>query len=83
MLGIPDAAWGAIAAVTVALSGGIGGLYRGTHQRIAAVEKRIDTLELEINKEFLTKADFREVMAEIKDHMIRIEGKLDKMNNHD
>lgn len=82
MLGIPDGAWGTIAALTVALSGGIAGLYRGTHQRIAAVEKRIDTLQLEINKEFLTKADFREIMGEIKDHMIRIENKLDKMNTH-
>jgi uncharacterized membrane protein len=83
MLGLSDSVWGAIAAVTVALSGGVAGLYRGTHQRIAAVEKRIDTLELEVNKEFLTKADFREIMGEIKDHMIRIEGKLDRMNKND
>jgi len=71
---------GLISAVTVAISGWNWNLHRGTNQRIAAVELRLHALELEVNKDFLTKADFREVMAEIKLHMLRIETKLDTIH---
>lgn len=76
---IPEPLWGFLAAVVVGLSGGITGLYRGTHLRIAAVEKRIETLELEVNREFLSKEDFRLAVDRIEQHMVRIENKLDNM----
>lgn len=72
---------GLFSAIAIALGGWNWNLYRGNTQRIAAVELRLHSLELEVNKDFLTKADFREVMTEIKDHMLRIEHKLDTIHD--
>lgn len=78
-MNVPEPFWGFLAAIVVGASGGAVSLYRGTHLRIAAVEKRIETLELEINKEFLSKPDFRAAIDRIEAHMVRIEDKLDSM----
>lgn len=78
-MNIPEPIWGLIGVISVALSGGATELYRKTHQRIAVVEKRIDALELQVNKEFISKIDFNVAVEKIEQHMIRIENKLDRI----
>lgn len=76
-----DPMLGLVSAIVIALGGWNWNLYRGNSQRIAAIELRMHTLELQMTKEFLTKSDFRDVMGEVKDHMIRIENKLDTLHD--
>ena len=48
------------------------------HNRVSQLDTRIDKFELYSAQTYLPRSDFNNSVAEIKEHMIRIESKLDR-----
>ena len=48
------------------------------HSRVAQLDTRLDKFELYSAQTYLPRTDFNDSMGEIKEHMVRIEGKLDQ-----
>ena len=61
----------------IALIAGVATMATRLHGRITALDNRVDRVELRIVENYVTKADFATTLAELKSHMVRIEGKLD------
>ena len=49
------------------------------HDRISGLDRRIDSLELTVAQEYVSKVDLSASITRIEDHMIRIENKLDQI----
>jgi len=49
------------------------------HDRISGLDRRIDTLELTVAQEYVSKTDLATLVSRMEDHMIRIENKLDQI----
>ena len=49
------------------------------HDRISGLDRRIDAIELGVAQDYVSKADLSVMTKRIKDHMIRIETKLDQI----
>ena len=49
------------------------------HNRISALDNRVDTLQLTVAQEYVMKADLKVCMERMEDHMVRIENKLDQI----
>ena len=71
---IEVAVTGVIAMVT-----GIAVLTNRTYSRILDLDKRIDKVELNMAKEYVSKESFNIVLDRVEAHMLRIEDKLDKI----
>ena len=65
------------AAVAVITGGAV--LTSRIHARIMELDKRIDQVELNMVKCFVSKADFEKTLERVEGHMMRIENKLDKL----
>lgn len=50
------------------------------HSRIMDLDKRIDSVELSMAQVYVTKGDFERTLERVEGHMIRIENKLDRLN---
>lgn len=61
----------------IALIAGVATMATRLHSRITMLDNRVDKVELRIVENYVTKADFATTLAELKSHMVRIEGKLD------
>lgn len=48
-------------------------------RRIAAVDRRIDNLELNVVKDFVQKQELSDIISKMETHMVRIEDKLDQL----
>lgn len=64
-------------AVAVATLTGLATLTNRVHSRITALDRRIDFVELEMAKTYVSKEEYIAAVAKLEDHMVRIEGKLD------
>ena len=62
---------GAIAAVAT--------LTNRIHNRISALDRRVDTFELSVAQDYVSKADLSVMVQRMEDHMVRIENKLDQL----
>ena len=68
----------AIPLVIAAITGG-GVLFNRVHNRMHALDSRIDKLELRMVESFVPKTEFGQAMERVELHMLRIEEKLDKL----
>ena len=63
-----------IAAVT-----GMAAITTRLHGRIHELDKRIDSVELRVAEEYVSKEDLVQMMDRVEGHLIRLENKLDKL----
>ena len=49
------------------------------HNRISALDRRVDTFELSVAQDYVSKADLSVMVQRMEDHMVRIENKLDQI----
>jgi bacterioferritin (cytochrome b1) len=49
------------------------------HDRISSLDRRIDTIELSVAQDYVSKADLAVMVQRMEDHMVRIENKLDQI----
>jgi len=49
------------------------------HDRISGLDRRIDTIELSVAQDYVSKADLAVMVQRMEDHMVRIENKLDQI----
>ena len=67
----------AIAASTLALIGGGYTVLSALHRRVSGVDNRLDRIELNLARDYVTRSEFMANQTKIEEHMIRIEKKLD------
>ena len=65
----------------VALSTGFSVLISKLHSRIGELDKRIDTVELRVATDYLSKQEFSGALERVEAHRVRIEDKIDKLAN--
>ena len=51
------------------------------HNRITELDKRIDSVELRVAENYVTKGELGSIMERMEAHLIRIEDKMDKIAN--
>jgi len=66
-------------AVGTALITGMAVLTQKVHSRITELDRRVDSVELTIAQDYVSKQDLSEIMARVEAHMVRIENKLDRL----
>ena len=66
-----------IASIGIAIATGGAVLTRGIHKQITLLERRIDALELQVARDYVSKSDFENTLTRFESHIIRIEQKLD------
>jgi bacterioferritin (cytochrome b1) len=49
------------------------------HERISALDRRLDGIELTVASDYVKKSELAELLARMEDHMVRIENKLDQI----
>jgi tetrahydromethanopterin S-methyltransferase subunit G len=67
-----------VPAVIAMITGGAV-LFQRVHNRIADIDKRVDSVELRIAESYVSKGDFNLALSRMEDHMVRIEEKLDEL----
>jgi uncharacterized coiled-coil protein SlyX len=69
------------AVIPVLLAGatGFSVLISKLHSRVSALDSRIDTFELRVASEYVSKQDLNEIIERVEAHMVRIENKLDRI----
>ena len=65
--------------IGIAVVTGLGWLNTKLNGRIHDLDRRVDTFELRIAENYLTKTEFSVALERVEQHMIRIENKLDKL----
>ena len=61
----------------IAVVAGMAALNTRTQNRINELDKRLDSMELSVAKNYVSRAEHFQAMERIEEHMVRIEGKLD------
>ena len=69
----------AIVPVFIAGATGFSVLISKLHSRVSVLDSRIDTFELRVASEYVSKTDLNEIVDRVEAHMVRIENKLDKI----
>jgi len=69
------------AVVPIALAGatGFSVLITRLHSRVSALDRSVDTFELRVASEYVSKTDLNEIVDRVEAHMTRIENKLDRI----
>ena len=69
------------AAVTILIAAlsGLGVLHGRLSGRIHELDRRIDSVEVKIAEEYVSKGDLSGMLDRVEGHMVRIENKLDKL----
>jgi len=49
------------------------------HERISALDRRLDGIELHVASDYVKKSELSDMVARMEDHMVRIENKLDQI----
>ena len=49
------------------------------HERISALDRRLDGIELTVASDYVKKTELTELLSRMEDHMVRIENKLDQI----
>ena len=65
--------------VVVAALSGLGVLHGRLQGRIHELDRRIDSIEVKVAEKYVTKTDLSVMLDRVEDHMIRIENKLDNL----
>ena len=61
----------------IAVVAGMAALNTRTQNRINELDKRLDSMDLSVAKNYVSRAEHFQAMERIEEHMVRIEGKLD------
>lgn len=69
----------AVIPVFIAGATGFSVLISKLHSRVSVLDSRIDTFELRVASEYVSKSDLNDIVDRVEAHMIRIENKLDKI----
>ena len=69
----------AVVTLVIAALSGLGVMNARLHNRISALDRRTDQIELRIAENYVAKSDLSEAMDRFESHMLRIENKLDKI----
>ena len=67
--------------IFIAAASGFAVLTSKIYNRIARLDSRVDSIELRVVQEFVSKDDFTAAAERMEAHMIRIEDKLDNLVN--
>ena len=65
--------------IFVAIGTGFAVMTSRIYNRISTLDNRVDSIELRIVQEFVSKNDFASAMERMEGHMTRIEDKLDAL----
>jgi uncharacterized coiled-coil protein SlyX len=65
--------------VLIAGATGFSVLISRLHSRVTALDTRIDSFELRVASDYVSKSDLNEIVDRVEAHMVRIENKLDKI----
>ena len=49
------------------------------HERISALDRRLDGIELTVASDYVKKTELSDLISRMEDHMVRIENKLDQI----
>ena len=69
----------AVIPVLIAGATGFSVLISKLHSRVSALDSRVDTFELRVASEYVSKQDLNEIIERVEAHMVRIENKLDRI----
>ena len=69
----------ALVAGGAALNNRLHNRINNVHDRISGLDRRIDTIELSVAQDYVSKADLSTMVKRMEDHMVRIENKLDQI----
>ena len=69
---------GAISLV-LGVGGGVMTLHGKSSSRMDSIDKRIDDIELRLAEKYVPRQELATAIQKMEDHMVRIEGKLDKL----
>ena len=69
------------AVIPVLLAGatGFSVLISKLHSRVSALDSRVDSFELRVASEYVSKQDLNEIIERVEAHMVRVENKLDRI----
>ena len=67
-----------VSAALAAIAAGVA-LFNRAHSRINHIDRRIDMIEHRIAEQYVKREELTTALSEFKDHMIRIENKLDQI----
>ena len=65
--------------IGVAVVGVLSAVSTRLHNRIHELDRRVDSVELRIAENYISKQEFSMSLERVESHMIRIENKLDKL----
>ena len=69
----------AVVAGGAALNNRLHNRINSVHERISALDRRLDGIELTVASDYVRKAELSELLSRMEDHMVRIENKLDQI----
>ena len=69
----------AVITIVIAAVSGLGVLNTRLNNRIHELDRRIDSIEVKVAEEYVSKNDLTGMMDRVESHMVRIENKLDKL----
>ena len=71
----------ALIPVALAAATGFSVLIRGLYTRVHDLDSRVDTFELCVAENYISRESFNNALERVEAHMIRIENKLDKLTS--
>lgn len=69
----------AVVTAGAALNNRLHNRINSVHERISALDRRLDGIELTVASDYVKKTELAELLSRMEDHMIRIENKLDQI----
>jgi|TARA_B100000085_G_C18501675_1_gene495764 bacterioferritin (cytochrome b1) len=69
----------AVVTAGAALNNRLHNRINSVHERISALDRRLDGIELTVASDYVKKSELTELISRMEDHMVRIENKLDQI----
>ena len=69
----------AVVAGGAALNNRLHNRINSVHERISALDRRLDGIELTVASDYVKKSELSDMISRMEDHMVRIENKLDQI----
>lgn len=69
----------AVVTAGAALNNRLHNRINSVHERISALDRRLDGIELTVATDYVKKSELAELLSRMEDHMVRIENKLDQI----
>tara|TARA_B100001939_G_scaffold283390_1_gene252666 strand:- start:417 stop:671 length:255 start_codon:yes stop_codon:yes gene_type:complete len=69
----------AVVTAGAALNNRLHNRINSVHERISALDRRLDGIELTVASDYVKKSELTELLSRMEDHMVRIENKLDQI----